>query len=267
MHCPRRSRRMGARSSKNGAHLLNTFLVILAIVSSHAGDDLFKPRGSGGAPHRIMTMCLSDSTGKEHTIYARKAIDHEITTSCRTKPHRHSEENISVTFPLLSGAWGFQERLLATRAVHFTPSELVWQCQEARWCECGAVESAYYTSENNMLAAFQECLLSNERTEATVRRMWREIVKSYWRRRLTRGDDKLPALSGVARLLANATGDEYVAGLWKSMMPFDLLWRRDPPLHRDGRKFGSRPGLRHQWILASTGRCLENKSRHSRHSG
>lgn len=44
------------------------------------------------------------------------------------------------------------------------------------------------------------------------------------------GDDKLPALSGVARLLANATGDEYVAGLWKSTMPFDLLWRRDPSL-------------------------------------
>ena len=61
-----------------------------------------------------------------------------------------------------------------------------------------------------------------------MRRMWREIVKSYLRRRLTRGDDKLPALSGVARLLANATGGEYVAGLWKSAMPFDLLWRCNP---------------------------------------
>jgi hypothetical protein len=59
-------------AAKMGLIYSNAFLVISAIVSSHAGDDLFKPRGAGGAPHRIMTMCLSDSTGKEHSIYARK---------------------------------------------------------------------------------------------------------------------------------------------------------------------------------------------------
>ncbi len=222
-------------AAKMGLIYSNAFLVISAIISSHAGDNLFKDRGVDGIPHRVKGTMLPDNTGKDCTVYARKAIDHEIITSCRTEPHRHWEENISVTFPLLSRAWGFQERLLATRVVHFTPSELVWECQEARWCECGAVESAYYSSKNNMLAAFQECLLSDEKSEAMVRRMWREIVKSYSRRRLTRGEDKLPALSGVARLLANATGDDYVAGLWRSALPFDLLWRCDPssPLRRE----------------------------------
>ena len=103
-------------AAKMGLIYSNAFLVISAIVSSHAGDDLFKPRGADGVPHRIMTGCLSDATGKEHTIYARKVIDHEIITSCRAKPHRHWEENISMTFPLLSRAWGFQERLLATES-------------------------------------------------------------------------------------------------------------------------------------------------------
>ena len=55
------------------------------------------------------------------------------------------------------------------------PSELVWECQEAGSCECGAVGSAYYSSKNNILAAFQEFLLSDEKSEAMVRRMWREI--------------------------------------------------------------------------------------------
>lgn len=139
MHCPRRPRRMGARSSKNGAHLLQR-------LPGHFGNRVIScwrrplqtARGwRSSTPNHDNVLIRQHRKG---TLHLRaKAIDHEITTSCRTKPHRHWEENISVTFPLLSRAWGFQERLLATRAVHFTPSELVWECQEARWCECGAL--------------------------------------------------------------------------------------------------------------------------------
>ena len=46
-------------------------------------------------------------------------------------------------------------------------------------------------------------------------------------RRLTQIDDKLPALSGIAELFKEKSGDVYAAGLWKRSLPFDLLWRCD----------------------------------------
>jgi hypothetical protein len=208
----------------------NAFLVISATASANSYEGLSRKRGIDGRPHAVMTAKLPDHTGKEHPIHIRLAIDHEIITSCRTKTHRHWEKTISVTYPLLSRAWGFQERLLATRVLHFTPSELVWECQGARWCECGAIkrDSTKYPSRNNFSAAFNECLKAKPKpTPAMIRQIWREIVKSYSRRRLTVGEDKLPALSGVARLLGKATGDQYVAGLWRRALPFDLLWRCD----------------------------------------
>ncbi|KAH9207793.1 heterokaryon incompatibility, partial [Leptodontidium sp. 2 PMI_412] len=43
----------------------------------------------------------------------------------------------SSTFnPLLTRAWAFQEKLLATRIVHFADHELVWECKETQRCEC-----------------------------------------------------------------------------------------------------------------------------------
>jgi hypothetical protein len=60
-----------------------------------------------------------------------------------------------------------------------------------------------------------------------MRQMWREIVNSYSVRKLTLIEDKLPALSGIASLLKEKSGDAYTAGLWRSSLPFDLLWRCD----------------------------------------
>ncbi|OCL13697.1 HET-domain-containing protein, partial [Glonium stellatum] len=205
-------------AEKMGLVYSNAFLVISATSSPHADGGLFNPRG------RILRATLPDISGENRSIHARRVLDHEIITSCRIKPDKSWEKDISKTFPLLSRAWGFQERLLATRIIHFTPHELVWECGESRWCECGALEDSSYPLRNNMLAAIQEC--RQNRVTETIRPMWREVVKSYSRRSLTFLHDRLPALSGVAQLLS-APNDRYVAGLWRNALPYDLLWRCD----------------------------------------
>jgi hypothetical protein len=43
-------------------------------------------------------------------------------------------------------------------------------------------------------------------------RGWLALVEDYSRRKLTREEDKLPALSGLAKLLAQRTGDGYLLG-------------------------------------------------------
>jgi hypothetical protein len=51
-------------------------------------------------------------------------------------------------------------------------------------------------------------------------------VGRYTQCELTK-EDKLLAVSGIARLMHERFGDEYVAGLWKSLLLGGLCWRVD----------------------------------------
>lgn len=44
-------------------------------------------------------------------------------------------EDPTTFWPLLQRAWGFQERMLSPRVLHFAREELIWECQEATWGE------------------------------------------------------------------------------------------------------------------------------------
>jgi hypothetical protein len=54
--------------------------------------------------------------------------------------------------------------------------------------------------------------------------IWSNIVLSYMRRSLTHEQDKLIAISGVAWRLQSSVQSEYLAGLWKTNLPLQLLW-------------------------------------------
>lgn len=203
-------------SKKMGRIYSNAKIVLAATRTLNVHEGIFQPRPKIPLSNDIETP----------SICARRNLNHEIITSCRTKSDKWWETNINGTFPLLSRGWGFQERMLATRLVHFTPTEMVWECQNTRKCECRVVESHLYAELNNMLAALRT-FLSKPFDEMAKRQMWRELVRSYSVRKLTHIDDKLPALSGIAELFKEKSGDQYAAGLWRNSLPFDLLWRCD----------------------------------------
>ena len=50
------------------------------------------------------------------------------------------------------------------------------------------------------------------------------LVEEFSKRKLTKDFDKLPALSGLATLVAAKTGDKYLAGMWASSLLSDLTW-------------------------------------------
>ncbi|KAI1085472.1 HET-domain-containing protein [Whalleya microplaca] len=60
-----------------------------------------------------------------------------------------------------------------------------------------------------------------------VYELWRKLVSSYSRRSLSRQSDKLTALAGLANVLRdyNQNENEYLDGLWKVELPFELAWR------------------------------------------
>jgi len=60
-------------------------------------------------------------------------------------------------------------------------------------------------------------------------REWDNIVAAYTQPRLTQDIDKLVAISGIAQVFQTKTADDYLAGLWKRSLPYQLLWRATDP--------------------------------------
>lgn len=163
---------------------------------------------------------------------------HTVMRACRTMPRKQWEEFIQKELPLLCRGWGFQERLLARRIVHFTPAELVWECKGNISCQCGKMTNFMGSGRtmNNMNAAFW--LTVDHPSQERVRPMWRECVKTFSRRSLTVPSDRAFAITGVAELLRGSScADLYISGLWKDALPYDLLWRCDQSTTLCGRKY------------------------------
>ena len=53
---------------------------------------------------------------------------------------------------------------------------------------------------------------------------WYLLVENYSRRSITYNTDRLMALAGIANTVGQATGNTFVAGLWKEHLWRDLLW-------------------------------------------
>lgn len=123
--------------------------------------------------------------------------------------------------PLDLRAWALQERELATRFISFTGAELQWNCRQLQACECRSIPSPAQP-----LFPHSTSLLSHS-METDYQSGWIEIVEEYTSRNLTKVEDKLPALAGLASRFKALTGFSYVAGLWKEQLLSDIVWQRD----------------------------------------
>lgn len=92
----------------------------------------------------FVTIAATNSSGDSRGCYTSGTEldkDYEVGTHfyVREKPaHFESSPSPStfLSFPLLSRAWFYQERLLSPRVLHFGPRELVWECEESSGCQC-----------------------------------------------------------------------------------------------------------------------------------
>jgi len=114
--------------------------------------------------------------------------------------------------------WTLQERLLSPRTIHYGRTEMYWECQGCVLAEDGAMLRREFTTANDLWAP----TLREPGKDRNWR--WTRLVEQYSTRKLTMDSDKLPALSGLAHLVATKTGDTYLAGLWKSNLLNELNW-------------------------------------------
>ena len=142
--------------------------------------------------------------------------------------------------PLSKRGWCLQERLLSRRVLHYATSQMFWECTHGILSEDGCffprvkdgttvlpgigrlTTAAFRTITPYGHKRFETPLLLSGFESIS----WREMIAEYSQRNLTVEQDKLSAVAGLARRYAAKTGDQYyVAGLWRSSLGSDLLWR------------------------------------------
>ncbi|KAG9496171.1 hypothetical protein J7337_012752 [Fusarium musae] len=139
--------------------------------------------------------------------------------------------------PLTDRGWVFQERILSPRVLHFTTTQAVWECCEMnnsemfpRWSP--RPTDVLYTPDLKAIDAFfdegnHRTILAKEEDKkmtVDVYQQWMNLVKTYSKCSLTSPDDRLMAMAGIAEMFKKNSGDEYLAGLWRSRIVEGLIW-------------------------------------------
>lgn len=135
--------------------------------------------------------------------------------------------------PLNRRAWVCQERYLAPRNLYFGATQLYWECCELAACEGFPVQlpQRLGTSMPKGIiphidgARIRRASDMGDDVTLNVFSVWDRIVSMYTSGALTYAADKLVALSGMAFKVHEHTGCEYLAGLWRKHLAYQLLWQ------------------------------------------
>jgi hypothetical protein len=232
-----------AEASKMGSIYQNAQLVVPADLAVSCSAGIFASRERYSVPIEVGSGG-SEASQVRQQVYVEKSSSKDY-TSQQPEPNewhtgsylRHSVlESNSKTLnkrwlnPTLRRAWCFQERMLTTRIIHYTAAELIWEYKTKIDCECGICNF----SGNTLKQSLDNCLSKTAAVEypeftasrATASKMWWTLVVEYSRCDLTVISDRLPAISGLARLFPQL--GEYWAGMWSKELPLSLLWREEP---------------------------------------
>ncbi|KIV79276.1 hypothetical protein PV11_06844 [Exophiala sideris] len=124
------------------------------------------------------------------------------------------------TLPLFRRAWTLQERILATRLVHFAAGEMIWECATMCACECGHLQATKaVTSRQRYDLSSLDRMSDKERAN-----LWDGLALSYQNRLITKDQDRLSALSGLAHRFQSDGLGHYLAGLWSKFAISMMLW-------------------------------------------
>lgn len=144
-------------------------------------------------------------------------------------------------------AWTFQEWMLSPKVLHINKMT-VWDCFEGYGNEL---------SSRKMEPAKLQRNVDGQRNEMS----WKDIVEHFTSRKITKDQDRLPALAGIADLHRQKTGFTYLAGIWLEDIPNALLWHRDRHDEPSIRSSGYTQGRIPSWSWASVETPVELEAR------
>ncbi|KAF2801061.1 HET-domain-containing protein, partial [Melanomma pulvis-pyrius CBS 109.77] len=149
---------------------------------------------------------------------------------------QHLAERCIEDAPLNSRAWVSQERQLSRRLLHFTSTQLFWECYECTACETYPEclpdwARPFWLVDATLLKDRLRNITKQDKDGLDINTYyaWVTYRYQYSRCALTHNTDKLVAIHGIANRVSQATGDEFVAGLWRSRIIEELCWNTGHP--------------------------------------
>ncbi|KAE8131924.1 hypothetical protein BDV38DRAFT_275530 [Aspergillus pseudotamarii] len=149
--------------------------------------------------------------------------------------------------------WCLQESLLPNHRLCYDGKEMIWECLCRQTCECGHVvepqiprntSKDYGKLGTTLKTHLPEAEPPLGRIDGFIPRhcsppmipyhRWRDLVTDYSHRSLSKRHDTLRGISALAKMIQNRLPEkdgspaEYVAGLWKGELHFDLTWEVKP---------------------------------------
>lgn len=138
---------------------------------------------------------------------------------------------------LNSRGWVLQERLMAPRVLHFCQQEDAAECyldglSSLRLSEFRRGEVVPRSRLKGLDPDFDGRALRNARLKIEpvphlvpgiyAFELWKRVVEVYSKARLTNLEDKIIALTGIAKLMSDKIGSRYVAGMSEQTSPLDI---------------------------------------------
>jgi hypothetical protein len=147
-----------------------------------------------------------------------------------------------ITGPWTTRGWTMQEGLLPNRLLVYTSSQMIWKCCTALEYERGCKQNPLteitdgfidaggqdiwsfdHFSKLKALPSYLQLIPETHLSEKY--RLWYALVEDYTPRRFKHIEDRLVAISGLAKIFGDLIqDDEYVAGLWRRDMIRGLSW-------------------------------------------
>ncbi|KAH8892517.1 HET-domain-containing protein [Thozetella sp. PMI_491] len=215
-------------------------LTICPLASSSCLQGFLEPREAG--------VCLAFQSAKRITIRGHYTL-HESFNDAEADDHLHGEAVLPAAFELdkcLSSwarrGWTLQEEEFSQRMLYFGRHRLHFSCRACnrQLSEDSFVNTRLYKSvfgKNNGDETWWREVMEighsespSEEDRLKVREVWSLVIQDIHSRSLTNATDLFPSIAGFAKSCSRVLGDTYLAGLWRSNIHLDLLWKiTDPP--------------------------------------
>jgi hypothetical protein len=214
-----------------GSIYANAYLVISADTAPDIDSGFLSPRASDN--HIVELVDSSSHRNTAKTLFLsehddRRKTDPLCEIHCLFLPRPHRKRVTSE--PVFNRAWCMQESLAATRVIHFTSCEMVWECRSETQCECHGLNSynRNLACDRLNLKELGKQIYHNHQKEQFSKEdqvnFWYDIVRDYSYRNLSLDSDHLPAISAIAKSLQSPILGCYLAGMWLGALPHALLW-------------------------------------------
>ncbi|KIW18059.1 hypothetical protein PV08_02346 [Exophiala spinifera] len=170
-----------------------------------------------------VSLTIVTANGPAQANLVKRYSPYEVAPPARASDLFQSDV---VHSPLSTRAWILQEQLVSRRQLHFGEFQQYWICGEVCQAEDGSDLLAFLPSWFRWTSPKTDILkrLDPSNIEHRQHNLWAQLVETYTHRSLTRRQDRLLALSGLARLSGQLYSDRYLVGCWTRCIGRNLLW-------------------------------------------